>query len=339
MKNSLVTKLSTFFLSLIFLLIVVSFLFGNYDGFTAASSQDVASVDGLPVTTREYQMRLSQQVEFFSQMMGGQMTQQQMEQMGIKDTVLSGLVQQKLLLSTGRKMGLALSEAELKDEIKKLKETLKQKEEQLKHKDSEWETKNFKLQKDHIDLLDKVASMENYISETKSKNLNKQNSEIEQSQKFESHLKEKQQTLNALTLRLENLDQNLKNKDQKLHEKDLKIKSLNEKLSEWNNVVEAFPGSTIDPTLFLKWKHRAVEGKRMYNLMRMLRDLSDEKLIGYQDQIKEISSKYFKNESIKDLHADVLLSKLAASIEGNFESSNTQFVSTNTTNSSNATLS
>lgn len=120
MKNSFVSKFSTFFLSAIFLTIIVSFLFGNYDNFTAASSQDVASVDGYPITQREYQMRLSQQVEFFSQMMGGQMTQQQMEQMGLKDTVLSGLVQQKLLLEAGEKMGLTLSRDELKEEIKKL---------------------------------------------------------------------------------------------------------------------------------------------------------------------------------------------------------------------------
>jgi len=120
MKNTVVSKFSTFFLSLIFLLIVVSFLFGDYNNFSTASSQDVASVNGLPVTQREYQMRLTQQVEFFSQMMGGQMTQAQMEQMGIKDTVLGGLVQQKLLLSTGLEMGLTMSEDELKQEIRKL---------------------------------------------------------------------------------------------------------------------------------------------------------------------------------------------------------------------------
>lgn len=120
MKSTLVTKFSTFFLSLIFMLIIVSFLFGNYDNFSAASGQDVATVNGLPVTQREYQMRLSQQVEFFGQMMGGQMTQAQIEQMGVKDTVLGGLVQQKLLLSTGMDMGMTLSEAELKQEIKKL---------------------------------------------------------------------------------------------------------------------------------------------------------------------------------------------------------------------------
>lgn len=120
MKNTFASKAATFLISAIFLLIIVSFLFGDYNNFSSASPQDVASVDGLPVSTREYQTRLSQQVDFFNQMMGGQITQQQIEQMGIKETVLGQLIQSKLILSHGLKNGLSLSESEVKDEIKRL---------------------------------------------------------------------------------------------------------------------------------------------------------------------------------------------------------------------------
>lgn len=120
MKNSFVSKIATFVLSLVFLLIIVSFLFGDYQNQGSASPQDVASVDGLSITPREFNMRLSQQVEFFNQMMGQQLTPQQIQQMGIKETVLGQLVQGKLLLSFGMKNGFNLSEAELKDEIKRL---------------------------------------------------------------------------------------------------------------------------------------------------------------------------------------------------------------------------
>jgi peptidyl-prolyl cis-trans isomerase D len=120
MKNSITGKIATFLLSLVFLLIIVSFLFGDYGRSGSASPQDVASVDGLPIGPREYQMRLSQQVEFFNQMMGGKITPQQMEQMGIKQTVLGQIIQTKLLLSFGLKNGLALSTDEIKSEIKKL---------------------------------------------------------------------------------------------------------------------------------------------------------------------------------------------------------------------------
>lgn len=120
MTQSFASKAATFILSLVFMLIIVSFLFGDYQNMGSASPQDVASVDGLSITPREFNMRLSQQVEFFNQMMGNQLTPQQIEQMGIKDTVLGQLIQTKLLLSYGLKNGLNLSEVELKEEIKKL---------------------------------------------------------------------------------------------------------------------------------------------------------------------------------------------------------------------------
>lgn len=120
MNNSFTSKAATFLISILFLLIIVSFLFGDYGQGGSSSPQDVASVDGLPISPREYQMRLSQQIEFFNQMMGGKMTPQQISQMGIKETVLGQIIQTKLLLSFGLQNGLALSEEEVKTEIKKL---------------------------------------------------------------------------------------------------------------------------------------------------------------------------------------------------------------------------
>jgi peptidyl-prolyl cis-trans isomerase D len=120
MKKPLVTKISTFAVGIVFTLIIVSFLFGDFNRDGTVSVQDIGSVNGHTITPREYQMRLAQQIEFFGQMMGGSMTPQQIEQMGIKETVLSGIIQQKLLLSAGQKMGLVLSDDEVKAEIKKL---------------------------------------------------------------------------------------------------------------------------------------------------------------------------------------------------------------------------
>ncbi len=121
MNKTFTSKAATFILSTIFLVIIVSFLFGDYgQNGGVPSRQDVATVNGLTVSPREFQMRLQQQVDFFAQMMGGQLTAQQIQQMGIKETVLSGIIQQKLLLSHGEEMGLALSTEEIKDEIKRL---------------------------------------------------------------------------------------------------------------------------------------------------------------------------------------------------------------------------
>ena len=120
MQKSLTSKIATFVLSTVFILIIVSFLFGDYNNSGSASPQDVASVDGLSITPREYQMRLSQQIDFFNQMMGGKVTPAQIQQMGIKETVLGQLIQSKLVLSFGLKNGMSLSESEVKEEIKRL---------------------------------------------------------------------------------------------------------------------------------------------------------------------------------------------------------------------------
>lgn len=114
-------KISYFILTFLFLIITASFLFSNFDNFSMGSSNQVASVDGTPISVREYQVALNRQVEFFNQMMGGQgMTQKQLEEMGIKQSVLNGLIQQKLILNTAENMGIVVSLDEVKNEIRSM---------------------------------------------------------------------------------------------------------------------------------------------------------------------------------------------------------------------------
>jgi peptidyl-prolyl cis-trans isomerase D len=121
MKNAFANKISYFILTFIFLIITASFLFSNFDNFSMGSGQQVATVDGTPISVKEYSVALNRQVEFFNQMMGGQgMTQKQMEQMGIKQSVLNGLIQQKLVLNTADQMGIVVSLDEIKNEIKSM---------------------------------------------------------------------------------------------------------------------------------------------------------------------------------------------------------------------------
>ena len=120
MRNAFANKMSYFILSFLFLVIIASFLFSGYEKFGVGGANEVASVDGTPITAREYQTALNRQVEFFNQMMGGNLTQQQLEQMGIKRTVLDSLIQQKLMLNAAGKIGMSISLNEVKDTIKKL---------------------------------------------------------------------------------------------------------------------------------------------------------------------------------------------------------------------------
>jgi peptidyl-prolyl cis-trans isomerase D len=122
MKNAFASKMSYFILTFIFLIITASFLFSGFDNFSGVGgSKNVASVDGNPITIKEYQIALNRQVEFFAQMMGGKgMTQKQIEEMGIKQSVLNGLIQQKLINNAAESVGIVVSLPEIKDEIKQL---------------------------------------------------------------------------------------------------------------------------------------------------------------------------------------------------------------------------
>lgn len=122
MRNAFASKMSYFILTFIFLIITASFLFSGFDNFSGVGgSKNVASVDGTPITIKEYQTALSRQVEFFAQMMGGKgMTQKQIEEMGIKQSVLNGLIQQKLIKNAADQMGIVVSLPEIKNEIKEL---------------------------------------------------------------------------------------------------------------------------------------------------------------------------------------------------------------------------
>lgn len=121
MKNAFASKMSYFILTFIFLIITASFLFSGFNNFSLGGGKNVASVDGTPITIQEYQMALNRQVEFFNQMMGGKgLTQKQLEEMGIKQSVMNGLIQQKLILNSADQMGFVVSLDEVKAEIKNL---------------------------------------------------------------------------------------------------------------------------------------------------------------------------------------------------------------------------
>ena len=121
MRNAFANKMSYFILTFIFLIITASFLFSGFDNFQLGGSKTVATVDGTPISTREYQVALNRQIEFFNQMMGGSgMTQKQLEELGIKQSVLNGLIQQKLILNAAESMGFVVSLEETKTEIKEL---------------------------------------------------------------------------------------------------------------------------------------------------------------------------------------------------------------------------
>jgi peptidyl-prolyl cis-trans isomerase D len=81
----------------------------------------VAKVGSFPITAREYQMEYNRQLAFFKNaIMGGKdLSSQDIERFGIKDTALRNLVQAKLQLVFADRADLEAAPAQVKDTIKR----------------------------------------------------------------------------------------------------------------------------------------------------------------------------------------------------------------------------
>ncbi len=113
-------KISYFFLTCIMLAIMVSFAFTGFEGISG-SSNSVATVDGTPVTRREYNMAYEQLLSRYSQTLGGgkSLTTKQIKDFRIREMALQQAIRSKYLLNFANEMNLEASSAEIKDQIKK----------------------------------------------------------------------------------------------------------------------------------------------------------------------------------------------------------------------------
>jgi peptidyl-prolyl cis-trans isomerase D len=117
MKN-LSNKISYLALSLVMGAIIISFLFTGFQGF-GSNAGEVASVDGTPITAREYNQALESSKERYAKMFGGKgLTSQQIKMFKIRETTLQGLVSQKHLLNFSTDLKFDAGKADIKEEIK-----------------------------------------------------------------------------------------------------------------------------------------------------------------------------------------------------------------------------
>lgn len=58
--------------------------------------------------------------------------------------------------------------------------------------------------------------------------------------------------------------------------------------------MQAIESKSVDSEMLGRWKDRALEGRRMYQMMRYMRELSDDKLTSYQDGLVTVCSELIK---------------------------------------------
>ncbi len=117
MKN-LSNKVSYLAISVIMGAIIISFVLTGFQGFGSSAGQ-IASVDGTPITSREYNQVLSGMTERYSKMFGGKaLTNKQIKMFRIRESALQQLVSQKHLLNFSQDLRFDAGKADIKDEIK-----------------------------------------------------------------------------------------------------------------------------------------------------------------------------------------------------------------------------
>lgn len=98
-------KLNQFALTLIMGAIIVAFTFTGVQSFTNSANQ-VASVDGTPITPDEYNRALNRTLDYWTQINKGKsLTQKEIRERGIREQVLNQLISSKVMLNTAKSMG------------------------------------------------------------------------------------------------------------------------------------------------------------------------------------------------------------------------------------------
>jgi len=97
-------------------------MFTGYESLrSGGSSPDtIGKVGDLPIKAGEYQQEYNRQIEFYKQMMGGEISAKQIETMNIKESTIKNIVQRKLMVKFSSDIGAYPSEEEVKAEIKGL---------------------------------------------------------------------------------------------------------------------------------------------------------------------------------------------------------------------------
>lgn len=119
MINKFTGKISYIILTFFIAAIIISFALTGFQGF-GSSANSVAKVGGEPISIREYNNIVTQEMQRYSQIFGKDLTSQQVKQFRIKENALRSLVQQQLIANLAADIGMEASQEHVKERIKTL---------------------------------------------------------------------------------------------------------------------------------------------------------------------------------------------------------------------------
>lgn len=115
--SSFQKKSSSLFVTIFIGFIIISFMFTGYESMRG-TPDTVATVGSDEIRFREFQNEYNRQLEFYRQFMGGDLTSQQIEQFGLRESSVNNLVSGRLMTQFATNMGVLPSTTEVADQIK-----------------------------------------------------------------------------------------------------------------------------------------------------------------------------------------------------------------------------
>lgn len=107
----------SWFIALAIGAIVVVFIFWGVGSFSSPRFQEVAEVNGTPILLTTYLRQYHNTVKEYQERSQGELTEEMIQQMRLKETTLQHLVEEALLLQVGERLGLRVTDEELRQRI------------------------------------------------------------------------------------------------------------------------------------------------------------------------------------------------------------------------------
>jgi hypothetical protein len=193
-------------------------------------------------------------------------------------------------------LNLRKETAKLKDEIKKAKEEIRLKDKALKEEENITKNKLYSLTEENARLIGQMRELDLLLKQNNN-NVKKQVPLVDFEKKI-LEISQLKDEISNMKIKLSEHDKIKKQNLSKLNTVQEKLKSTEYELHKWLDTSKVNDGKPIDPSTFLRWHDRAVSGRKMYKLMRQMRELSDSKVTTYQEGVVALSEWVLKQKNI-----------------------------------------
>ncbi len=97
--------------------IIAVFIFWGVGSFQSPRFQEVASVNGQPILLTAYHRQYTELVKQYQEQSRGELTEEMVKAMRLKESALNRLIDEALILQAGERLGLTVTDAELRQQI------------------------------------------------------------------------------------------------------------------------------------------------------------------------------------------------------------------------------